>query len=109
MLASVPASQIGLASGALGSARNIGTAIGVELLGSVYTVSVGDHFSGTVPKIVRVAAEQFRILPEAIGHGAVTSAIMQGFIALNLAAALCCGLAVLAMLAAQVKVITLSQ
>jgi MFS transporter, DHA2 family, methylenomycin A resistance protein len=105
MLASVPASQIGLASGTLGSARNIGTAMGVELLGSVYSLSIGDHLRGTVPEIVRRAAEQFRILPETLNHVTVASAIEQGFIALNLAGALCCGLAVLAMLAIQLKIV----
>ena len=106
MLASVPSSQIGLASGMLGSARNIGTAIGVELLGSVYSLSIGDHVRGAVPVMVREAAEQFRILPLSPGHASVASAIEQGFIALNLVAALCCGLAVLAMLAIQMKMVT---
>jgi EmrB/QacA subfamily drug resistance transporter len=99
LLASVPPSQVGLASGMLGSARNIGTAIGVELLGSVYVLSVSSHLSAAVPEIVRGAAEQFRSVPVTASHAEVTSAIMQGFTMLNLAAALCCGLAVLAMLA----------
>ena len=105
MLASVPSSQIGLASGMLGSARNIGTAIGVELLGSVYALSIGAHLRGTVPEIVREAAEQFQILRSSPGHAAVASAIAQSFIALNLAAALCCGLAFLAMLAIKLKIV----
>jgi EmrB/QacA subfamily drug resistance transporter len=105
MLASVPSSQIGLASGTLGSARNIGTAMGVALLGSVYSLSIAGRLSRPVPEIVRGAAEQFRILPETMSHAAVASAIEQGFMALNLAAALCCALAVLAMLAIRLKVV----
>jgi hypothetical protein len=106
MLASVPASQIGLASGTLGSARNIGTAIGVELLGSVYALFIDNHLPGTVPEILRRAAGQFRTPALASVHGEVASAIAQGFIALNLAAALCCGLSLLAMLAIKPKIIT---
>jgi hypothetical protein len=105
MLASVPPGQIGLASGTLGSARNIGTAMGVALLGSVYSISIADHLRGTVPEIVRGAAAQFRILPETMSHATVASAIEQGFTALNMAAALCCALAVLAMLAIQLKIV----
>jgi MFS transporter, DHA2 family, methylenomycin A resistance protein len=106
MLSAVPANQIGLASGMLGSARNIGTAIGVELLGSVYIHSLNNHLSGAVPPAVSSAAEQFRsgaLIPGVVG---VKSAIVQGFTSLNLAAALCCGLALVAMLAIQVKLLS---
>ncbi|MGO8949044.1 MAG: MFS transporter [Ktedonobacterales bacterium] len=105
MLAAVPANQVGLASGMLGSARNIGTAIGVELLGSVYAQSLNSHLSATVPELVRSAAEQFRSVAFAAGHAGVTASIVQGYTLLNVAAALCCGLAVVAMLAIQLTAI----
>lgn len=101
LLASVPPHQIGIASGMLGSARNIGTAIGVELLGSVYAHALTAHLGGTVSPLVRSAAEQFQRSAPSDGGVAVTAAILHGFSTLNVAAALCCGLAVLAMLAIQ--------
>jgi hypothetical protein len=103
MLAAVPADQVGLASGMLGSARNIGTAIGVELLGSVYIHSLNAHLSGMVPEVVRSAAEQFRSDALEPGIASVKPAIVHGFMVLNLVAALCCGLAIVAMLAIQAR------
>jgi MFS family permease len=99
ILASVPPTQVGLASGMLGSARNIGTAIGVVVLGNVYALALNGHLSATVPPVARQAAGQFRLLSSAAGQANITAAITQAFTVLNFAAALCCGFALLAMLA----------
>jgi hypothetical protein len=103
ILAAVPANQVGLASGMLGSARNIGTAIGVEVLGSVYALALNGRLHGTVSPVALRAAGQFRVVTSAAGQAHITAAIMQAFTLLNIAAALCCGFALLAMLAIQAR------
>jgi MFS transporter, DHA2 family, methylenomycin A resistance protein len=105
MLSAVPSDQVGLASGMLGSARNVGTAIGVELLGSVYIYSLHEHLRGAVPQVVRAAAEQFRSGELTAGVVSIKPAIIQGFTTLNLAAALSCFLAAVAMLAIPAKLL----
>ncbi len=99
MLAAVPSSQVGLASGTLGMARNVGTAFGVALLGGVYIQSLQHTVSGSL----RAGAGQFRVTGPAAAHASAISAILQSFNALNLAAALCCALAVVALLVIRVK------
>jgi MFS transporter, DHA2 family, methylenomycin A resistance protein len=99
MLAAVPASQVGLASGMLGSARNVGTAIGVVLLGNIYNYSLSGHLQGIVTGQVLRAADQFHSAAPFGGQAQITAAIIQAFTMLNIAAALFCGLALLAMLA----------
>jgi MFS transporter, DHA2 family, methylenomycin A resistance protein len=98
MLAAVPPGQVGLASGTLGMARNVGTAVGVTLLGGVYVHSLQAALPAAVPGAVRAQADQFQVGASAVAHVGTASAIVQGFLALNVAAALCCGLAVVALL-----------
>ncbi len=99
MLASVPASQIGVAAGALGMARNVGTALGVVLLGGVYSQTVAGALPASVATVARAGADQFLNLAPAATHSSLSGVILHGFMALNLTAALCCGVAFLALLA----------
>ena len=79
-------------------ARNVGTAVGVTLLGGVYMHSLQAALPAAVPGAVRAQAGQFQVGVSAVAHVGTASAIVQGFLALNVAAALCCGLAVVALL-----------
>lgn len=101
MLASVPASQVGLASGTLGMARNVGTALGVALLGGVYAQTLQSALPATISTIVRAQANQF--LPSGLASAGITAAITHSFLALNVVAAILCGLATVALLAARRK------
>lgn len=99
MLASVPADQIGVAAGTLGMARNVGTALGIALLGGVYAHTVAAQLPTNVAAAARAGANQFLNVASAPTHGSLGGVILHGFMALNFAAALCCGVAFLAMLA----------
>ncbi len=79
-------------------ARNVGTAMGVTLLGGVYGQSLQAALPAAVPGALRTEADQFQVGASAVAHVGTASAIVQGFLALNVAAALCCGLAVVALL-----------
>lgn len=95
MLAAVPASQVGLASGTLGMARNVGTAIGVTLFGGIYTQTLQAALPTAISNAVRAQANQFQVSLSA--SAGTVSAITHGFLALNVAAAVCCGLAAMAL------------
>jgi EmrB/QacA subfamily drug resistance transporter len=101
ILAATPASQVGLASGTLGMARNVGTALGVALLGGVYAQSLQGALPPTVSAVVSAQANQF--LPGDPASGSTASAITHSFLALNVVAAILCGLAALALLVARWK------
>ncbi len=98
ILAAVPPGQVGLASGALGMARNVGTAIGVSLLGGVYIQTLNVVLPATVTGSLRAGAGQFLAGTSELTSVSTASNIVQAFLALNVAAAVCCGLAVIVLL-----------
>ncbi len=103
MLATVPPSQVGLASGMLGMARNVGTAIGVTALGWSYSTSLHAALPANLPAALRLGAEQFQASATAFSHASIDSAIFQGFLVMNVVAAIFCGCAVVALIAIRSK------
>jgi EmrB/QacA subfamily drug resistance transporter len=101
VVSAVPTAKLGLASGTLTMARNVGTAVGVALLGAIYLSQVeaeaGGRFAqeGGPPPGVVAAAGRF----VATGSGAVQARaadlIVDGYIALALACAALAGIATL--------------
>jgi EmrB/QacA subfamily drug resistance transporter len=106
---SLPLSKAGLASGTLGMVRNVGTALGVAVLGAGYL----QHVTSTLPsrlsdlKLVEQQqltnrASQFTtvkaVVPVEIQR-LINEVIVQGFLQLCLVSALFCGAALLTVLA----------
>lgn len=101
----LPLSQAGLASGTLGMARNIGTALGIALLGGVYVQAVDSvlpsHLGALPPAQARQmtgAAQQFLAGGTGTIHQAVALVVLHGFVVLSVAGAVCCCLSALAAL-----------
>lgn len=102
----VPDTMSGLASGTLSMARNVGTAFGVAIFGSVYLHTIDTtlpvQLSALPPTraaALRYAAEQFVVSAPGSGQRIVhivQSAVDVGFIQDALVAALLCGLAAIA-------------
>ncbi len=103
VVGAVSAGKSGLAAGTLGMARNIGTALGVAVLGQVYLDQVqgalANHL-GFLPAnqaaFVRATAEQFLVQGPGASQHIAGQAIVQGFACVMLAAAILCGLAFVA-------------
>jgi EmrB/QacA subfamily drug resistance transporter len=101
VVSAVPPAKLGLASGTLTMARNVGTAVGVALLGAIYLARIeadaGSRFAqeGGQPAGVVAAAGRF----VAAGGGEVQARsadlIIDGYVALALACAVLAGVAAL--------------
>ncbi len=80
VMSAVPVAKSGLASGTLTMARQIGTSLGVALLGGVYLHHVDGALGGTSPGATRQQAAALR--------GAAQQAIIDGFVGISLVMAL---------------------
>lgn len=105
VMSAVPPARSGLASGTLTMARNIGTAMGVAVLGAVFSRQVDAELSpalASLPAVdaagVTVAAHRFAPAGDAATRTLVEGVIIDGFVRLALAAALLCVVATLAAL-----------
>jgi MFS transporter, DHA2 family, methylenomycin A resistance protein len=103
IVGAVSTGKSGLAAGTLGMARNIGTALGVAVLGQVYLDQVGSALADPLrflpvnqASMVRVAAEQFLVRGPGASQHIAGQAIVQGFAIVMLAAAILCALAFVA-------------
>ncbi|MCZ6843808.1 MAG: MFS transporter [SAR324 cluster bacterium] len=101
-VSALPAVKIGLASGILTMARQVGTAGGIALLGSVYLGSIEEGWgqaSGLASNRAALAAVR---MFQTVGDGPLQSAsnalIVSGFVQIALAAATLCALATVAAL-----------
>ncbi len=95
VMSAVPVAKSGLASGTLTMARQIGTSLGVALLGGVYL----HHVDGaTPPGAVRGAAEHFLAAGTGATQQAAQQAIVDGFVHICIAVALLSAAAALAAL-----------
>ena len=94
----LPDGKAGLASGTLTMARNVGTALGVALLGTVFAHHVegdlparlADRPAGEVATVVAAAAHFVPSGSEA-ARAAAQTAIVGGFVEMALVGALLCG------------------
>jgi DHA2 family methylenomycin A resistance protein-like MFS transporter len=100
LLGAVAPGMVGLASGTLGMARNVGTAFGVAMLGIVFrqqlTTTLPSHL-GDLPAAqataITAAATTFSVTGPDGARAVAESAILRGFDTLSLVAALFCGIA----------------
>jgi DHA2 family methylenomycin A resistance protein-like MFS transporter len=90
VVSSVSANLSGLASGTLGMARNIGTALGVAILGQVYLFHVNTALPALF-KTSRTMADQFIIAGSGVDYLLAEAAIFQGFKLTALACFVFCG------------------
>ncbi|HLZ71473.1 MAG TPA: DHA2 family efflux MFS transporter permease subunit [Dehalococcoidia bacterium] len=93
VMSAVPVAKAGLASGTLTMARQIGTSLGVALLGGVYLNHVDGALSGAssgAPQqaAVRRAAEHFLPAGTGAAQAAARQAIVDGFVRVSLFVAL---------------------
>jgi hypothetical protein len=105
LLGAVSQSKVGLASGTLGMARNVGTAFGIALLGLVYHQQLATVLPGRLANLppaealaVTDAAATFTATGSPQAQEAAATAILRGFDALSLVAAACCAIATVATL-----------
>jgi EmrB/QacA subfamily drug resistance transporter len=103
VMGAVSAGKSGLAAGTLGMVRNIGTALGVAMLGQIFLGQIeralADHLRFlpvNQAAFVRAAAEQFLVRGPGASQRIAGQAIVQGFANVMLAAAILCGLALVA-------------
>jgi hypothetical protein len=92
VVSAAPLAKSGLASGTLTMARNLGTALGVALFGSVYLQSVAtqlrSQLAGLPPEqfaVVATAAEHFALAGPDATHAVVAQIVLDGFIHVALA------------------------
>jgi EmrB/QacA subfamily drug resistance transporter len=95
VMSAAPLAKAGLASGALTMSRNIGTAVGVALLGTIFASHLDTNLApalATLPagQAARVAAAAHHFAPAGTGAtlGATRDAIVQSFVWLAAVAAL---------------------
>jgi EmrB/QacA subfamily drug resistance transporter len=102
-MSSVPMERGGMAAGAVNTARQLGLAIGIAVLGTVFTTRIGNHFSDTgVPTADRLAhavagGQSKQILASLAGQqrAALTTAVHDATVSALSTVMLVSGLAVL--------------
>ena len=103
VMSAVPLARAGVASGTLTMARQIGTSLGVALLGSVFLNHVDGVLPGRLdgvpaPAAARLVTAAERFVPAGSGaaHAAAQQAIVAGFVRISLVASLICAVAAIA-------------
>jgi EmrB/QacA subfamily drug resistance transporter len=98
VVSAVPMAKSGLASGTLTMARNLGTAMGVALCGTVFLHYLDSSLPTALPMAAAQAAEQFTVTGDAAVRPVVESLIISGFIYIAWAGAVLCSVATVAAL-----------
>jgi predicted MFS family arabinose efflux permease len=106
VVTAVPLTKVGLASGTLTMARNLGTAMGVALFGTVYSQYVADALGATLATTSSIPAdvytgiysalEHFAPLDGFIDHAVAVRLIVDGFVHIAFAGVVVTGLATIA-------------
>ena len=102
VVSSVPMAKSGLASGTLTMARNLGTAMGVAVLGTVFLQhidgSLAAQLSGASVAQIAGAAEHFAVAGDGATRTLIETIVITGFIRIAWVGALLCGAATVAAL-----------
>ncbi len=103
VMSAVPIAKSGLASGMLTMARQIGTAMGVAVLGAVFLhhvkTELPKQLSGLPPEYVAqitTAADHFMPIAQGKARMVAAGVVLEGFVRTALAASILCGMATVA-------------
>jgi MFS family permease len=98
VVSSVPTAKSGLASGTLTMARNLGTAMGVAMCGTVFLQSIDGSLPTSASVSVAQAAEHFMVAGDSAMRVLIEPLIISGFIDIMWAGAWLCSAATAAAL-----------